>query len=113
MTTSLVNSVICNFWDRAGLFYKALSESWGCACRYHHRARLILQHRTTADQEFQLHLFHDGQGAIAGNLPSAWRTAVSGSEDKGSRKKYVLSLGILDHLLGPLHWHGHLFRTIG
>ena len=73
VTTSLVNSVICNFWDRAGLFYKALSESWGCACRYHHRARRILQHRTTADQEIQLHLFHDGQEAIAGNLPSAWQ----------------------------------------
>ncbi|KAK0704402.1 hypothetical protein B0H67DRAFT_441810, partial [Lasiosphaeris hirsuta] len=47
-------AALCGFWDHASRLYKTLSASWGCPCRGQHCARLMLQHRTSEEKEFQL-----------------------------------------------------------
>jgi len=59
---TLSTKTLIGFWQQADLFYKALSESWGCSCRDSHGARLALRHRTTTEKEFQLFLFNGPSG---------------------------------------------------
>ena len=55
---SLSPAAMNEFWRHADGLYKALSESWDCTCKRHHRARLVLQHRASSEKEFKLLLFH-------------------------------------------------------
>ncbi|KAK0709991.1 hypothetical protein B0T26DRAFT_755112 [Lasiosphaeria miniovina] len=48
-----IDTAICNFWIQARTLFRALALAWVCSCQ-HHGARLLLQHRTTKQHEFQV-----------------------------------------------------------
>lgn len=53
-TASFVDTAICKFWHSASQFYVALLAAWNCECFDQHCAYLHLQHRTSAEKDFQL-----------------------------------------------------------
>ncbi|KAI2779956.1 hypothetical protein F4815DRAFT_164426 [Daldinia loculata] len=51
----LINSSnICNFWVNANTFFKAITSVWNECCKKEHLARLVLQHRTNQDTDFNI-----------------------------------------------------------
>ncbi|KAI1377889.1 hypothetical protein F4677DRAFT_413835 [Hypoxylon crocopeplum] len=63
--SSLSESVLCSFWIYANSFFKALAATWTCCCEEQHLTSLLLQHRTSKINEFNV-LFAKGR-------PSCWR----------------------------------------
>lgn len=51
-----LTTAMSKFWNHAEKLYRALAVAWSCSCRDHHRARLMLQHRTSTNRDFRLHL---------------------------------------------------------
>jgi len=54
----VVNSAVISFWNYADRLYKTLATAWNCSCPGDHIAKIMLQHRTTANVEFILLLSH-------------------------------------------------------
>ncbi|KAI0016564.1 hypothetical protein F4780DRAFT_797694 [Xylariomycetidae sp. FL0641] len=46
------DDAICLFWKQATSLFKALVSVWNCHCQDHY-ARLLLEHRTTRDNQFE------------------------------------------------------------
>lgn len=44
---------LCNFWTCAGDAFRALASAWQCQCE-RHDTNLVLKHRTTAEEHFQV-----------------------------------------------------------
>lgn len=65
LSSSAVNSAVISFWNYADRLYKALATAWNCSCTGDHIAKIMLQHRTTANVEFILLLSHGIKGSNA------------------------------------------------
>ncbi|KAK3681013.1 hypothetical protein B0T22DRAFT_434709 [Podospora appendiculata] len=64
-------TTMSKFWNTADKLYKALLDAWGCSCRDHHRAQLVLQHRAPGDRDFHMYLEAGSQEAVKRNGWSA------------------------------------------
>lgn len=64
-SSSVVNSAVISFWNNADRLYKTLATAWNCSCAGDHIAKIMLQHRTTANVEFILLLSHGIKGSKA------------------------------------------------
>ncbi|KAI0886875.1 uncharacterized protein GGS22DRAFT_118772 [Annulohypoxylon maeteangense] len=45
---------LCNTWIHANALFKAMSSAWKCCCTGQHPTELLLQHRTTNKNEFNM-----------------------------------------------------------
>jgi hypothetical protein len=53
-TATAIDAAICTFWQQATRFFKALAMACNCHCQQHHFAKLLLQHRTRKQPDFQV-----------------------------------------------------------
>ena len=58
------------FWRHADRLYKVLAKAWNCSCASQHRAKILLQHRTTPDVDFLLLFLFQPTSNTA--LSNAW-----------------------------------------
>ncbi|OTA55114.1 hypothetical protein K449DRAFT_179585 [Hypoxylon sp. EC38] len=52
--SSSSDTALCNFWVNANALFKALTSAWSCCCQDKHLAELLLQHRTSKKNEFNM-----------------------------------------------------------
>ncbi|KAK3363767.1 hypothetical protein B0T25DRAFT_528416 [Lasiosphaeria hispida] len=71
------DEALCSFWLQASKLFKAITSAWGCPCSQHD-AKLLLQHRTSLKEDFQVIFtqFASSQWEIC-------RTRISGSNSAG------------------------------
>ncbi|KAI0895314.1 hypothetical protein F4806DRAFT_503245 [Annulohypoxylon nitens] len=82
------STTLCSIWKHASALFKALSTSWACCCQGRHLAELLLQHRDTDKNEFNM--------LFAKHLASCWqiqRALITADDDPHSTKLPINSYG--------------------
>ncbi|KAI0009576.1 hypothetical protein F4779DRAFT_627716 [Xylariaceae sp. FL0662B] len=106
-SSSQCSTTLCSIWAHANALFKALSSAWACCCYDQHLAELLLQHRTTNKNEFNM-LFakrspsswHIQKALITvGSDPHCQKPSISGSVDKKATVQPPQHLSIIPKYL--------------
>ncbi|KAI1204104.1 uncharacterized protein F4807DRAFT_448951 [Annulohypoxylon truncatum] len=93
------SAVLCNIWAHANTLFKALSTAWTCCCHDRHLAELLLQHRTTDKNEFNM--------LFAKQSPSSWHIQkaliTAGVEPHSQESSMSSSVNIKATVHQPYH----------